>query len=1050
MDIHYNAFISYRHHPEDIRVATEIHRALEHYRIPKAVRKNQKGSMRLFRDKDELPITSNLSDDIFRALENSDFLIVICSTHTKESLWVQREIETFLKTHSYDKVLTVLVDGEPYDTIPEILQFREEVDPDTGEVKRVPIEPLSCDWRVGKKAAHREELPRLAAALLHCGYDELRQRQRQYKMRRMVTFFSVALVASVSLMAYFLYTSIKIQRANEDLQAANEEIRKANVEIQEANVQVQKNLSAALRNQSEYLASAASERYEAGDRLTAISLAMAALPTDEADRPYVPGAEQILSEALGLYTTERDIVASGIMDCGAIIDAFDVTEDGKIMYTVDRNGRITSWDADKYVKLATVDMGNSSYYRMNVVGQNLLIQLITDYYTDDPELCCYSGTGELLWSVDECVDYAVLGEDTIMVLYYPIASDVSVIDFLNAVTGEPCRESFEVPVSGQISPDKFYQDVYTPGQPIAIAYSDWTLDYIYLIDLEKEKIEVMEPYSLWKEDQISSLSILGTAVTQQGDVLVMASDGSGKYNGVFNGMVTTSPANAILLCYEKDSLNLRWRQEITTYSYNTICTLATIPETDQILCQNDNMFLILDLKTGEIVSQCETMANILSVYVETDKAYGVMEDGCYYSYIYEDNQCTALRLLDSDIAQAKIAHGYFTLQVNSNYVTEYTRSSENGWTPYPESPESFIRWSHKCGNQIVILTSDKHLSLFDVSTGTILWSTLLESGYNVDFLGLSEDGKSLYIKEYANVITLDMATGEAKIAEIPVSANEANFTMYGFSCMANDTLYYQVFSGNDFFLAAMDLKTGDAVFTPLQPQTGDEKWTSTSESGPVTANGEYVWLWNGNDLIEFSVGKGSSRVVVPDLSEYPLCLLDAEEDLLCVGTAGKLMLVKPGGNQVLCLDLEGLKAASVCFYKNEILVITSDAYLTRFDWEGNRLSKMELTVYTSFYSACTPTGGKIPNIHWDFTGDGELVLDIFGLGNIVDCTEWGVRAYILNYNAFDHRGNRIICYSDYTLGYFPRYTTDEVVAVALDQLNGYQLPEETKNYYGID
>ena len=122
MDIHYNAFISYRHHPEDIRVATEIHRALEHYRIPKAVRKNQKGNLRLFRDKDELPITSNLSDDIFRALQNSDFLIVICSTHTKESVWVQREIETFLKTHTYDKVLSVLVDGEPYDTITEILQ----------------------------------------------------------------------------------------------------------------------------------------------------------------------------------------------------------------------------------------------------------------------------------------------------------------------------------------------------------------------------------------------------------------------------------------------------------------------------------------------------------------------------------------------------------------------------------------------------------------------------------------------------------------------------------------------------------------------------------------------------------------------------------------------------------------------------------------------------------------------------------------------------------------------------------------------------------------
>jgi len=98
MDIHYNAFISYRHHPDDIRAATQIHRALERFHVPKPIRGKVTLPLRLFRDKDELPITANLSDDIFDALRNSDFLIVICSVHTKESAWVQREIEFFLKT----------------------------------------------------------------------------------------------------------------------------------------------------------------------------------------------------------------------------------------------------------------------------------------------------------------------------------------------------------------------------------------------------------------------------------------------------------------------------------------------------------------------------------------------------------------------------------------------------------------------------------------------------------------------------------------------------------------------------------------------------------------------------------------------------------------------------------------------------------------------------------------------------------------------------------------------------------------------------------------
>ena len=121
MDIHYNAFISYRHHPADIKVAEQIHKGLEHYRIPKALKKKNLSKMRLFRDKEELPITSNLTDDITRALRNSDFLIVICSLHTQESIWVQREIETFLQSHDHSRILTVIADGEPYDVIPEIL-----------------------------------------------------------------------------------------------------------------------------------------------------------------------------------------------------------------------------------------------------------------------------------------------------------------------------------------------------------------------------------------------------------------------------------------------------------------------------------------------------------------------------------------------------------------------------------------------------------------------------------------------------------------------------------------------------------------------------------------------------------------------------------------------------------------------------------------------------------------------------------------------------------------------------------------------------------------
>lgn len=99
---HYNAFISYRHAEKDIEVARAIQRDLEHFHIPNKIKKLSgiKAIDRIFLDKDELGTASDLSAEIAYALEHADYLIVICSTSTKESLWVPREIEYFLRFHT--------------------------------------------------------------------------------------------------------------------------------------------------------------------------------------------------------------------------------------------------------------------------------------------------------------------------------------------------------------------------------------------------------------------------------------------------------------------------------------------------------------------------------------------------------------------------------------------------------------------------------------------------------------------------------------------------------------------------------------------------------------------------------------------------------------------------------------------------------------------------------------------------------------------------------------------------------------------------------------
>ena len=123
MERKYKAFISYRHLPLQMEVAKAVHRRIEHYTVPKNLRKNSSRKVGLvFRDQDELPIAGSLSANIQTALDNSEFLIVICTPETSGSQWVLREISYFLEHHDHDHVLAVLADGDPDEAFPTKLR----------------------------------------------------------------------------------------------------------------------------------------------------------------------------------------------------------------------------------------------------------------------------------------------------------------------------------------------------------------------------------------------------------------------------------------------------------------------------------------------------------------------------------------------------------------------------------------------------------------------------------------------------------------------------------------------------------------------------------------------------------------------------------------------------------------------------------------------------------------------------------------------------------------------------------------------------------------
>lgn len=198
----YEAFLSYRHADPDRRVAERLHRFLETYRVPAALvaRGLPDRLHRIFRDREELPTSADLSAGINDALRDAAFLIVICSPRTPQSRWVTQEVETFIRLGRANRILTVLIEGEPGTAFPAPLIDPVPYFADAPELAAAlkDHEPLAADLR-GRRGPDFGRLDiealRLLAPMIGCRFDDLRQRHLiRRRQRRLAVTGAVAAV----------------------------------------------------------------------------------------------------------------------------------------------------------------------------------------------------------------------------------------------------------------------------------------------------------------------------------------------------------------------------------------------------------------------------------------------------------------------------------------------------------------------------------------------------------------------------------------------------------------------------------------------------------------------------------------------------------------------------------------------------------------------------------------------------------------------------------------------------------------------------------------
>jgi WD40 repeat protein len=220
----YDAFISYRHVEEDRTWAQWLANAIESFRVPSRFSRVQRSrwtrcrsglgdilglhrrELVVFRDEEELPASASLTRSIEDALHQSRFLIVVCSPRTPSSEWVNKEALKFRELGRGDRILALLIEGEPAESYPPaLLEVRRTILDSGGAIGEEveEVEPLAADVRKARREGQRTlkqvALIRLMACLLGCSFDELRQRERRRRRRRLAYVSSILAVIAFGL-----------------------------------------------------------------------------------------------------------------------------------------------------------------------------------------------------------------------------------------------------------------------------------------------------------------------------------------------------------------------------------------------------------------------------------------------------------------------------------------------------------------------------------------------------------------------------------------------------------------------------------------------------------------------------------------------------------------------------------------------------------------------------------------------------------------------------------------------------------------------------------
>ena len=1017
----YNAFISYKHADLDNKVAAAIVKGLERYHIPGKIRKatGYKKIDRIFRDKDELPITNDLNDTITEALADSDYLIVICSTNTKKSTWVEKEIETFLKNHSMNHILTVLADGEPSEVIPQaLLSEKKQVQDENGvyHTVEIPLEPLSCDFRLPKAKAKAEELPRLVAALIGCSYDELMNRHRQYKMRRLTAIFAGILALSVGFGLY-MYRS---------------------------NTLIQKNYLESLRNQSRYLANESSKQLDNENRIGAMQLALEALPKDETDpRPVTPEAVRAVTDSTLAYVSLQgsNVSAAWNYRMPNHIESFELTSDGATLVARDLTGVVEAWNTSTHEQILHVYGPEDKVKSFMLFGTDKLLVVRTR------SLEAYDlSDGKLLWkndSDDKIITNRGIYEytdDSILL----VGSD-GVLEELSMTDGS-LKKSIPVIVNSEESSLSISKTALSEDKTRLVYQTEELFGDVCI--LNEYNLNTNETISReWDKNYIRDLIYCN-------DNIYVSFPGSGldgsawyfDYNFV-------AEDHTDIYCLASGTLETKWE-------YDFACTDVSINAEffplgkDRIAYYAGNVSSIWDLETGELLAEHvlnDSIINISDNDGDGEPLY-ITRGGATASPV-QGGMALIDRFTDN-LTDARVKKGFYGLAYQSSEIIYYgVTVFDESWTGLGEMP------FYNPDGDVYYMDEDNLFVLAADGDGTkLITVNLNEKKYAGEF-NVSTDIKPsgmTVLGKRDNILYLAACSGNSfELYEINLSSreisnevlNENYYTYEPVCAMQGDKLVY---FNNDGYTESMLIVRNLADGTETEFDMPYQRATGIAFSNEANL----VYIMGAEDLIIDLESENMSTVDLPETwNETITVAIDESGEYLVSTDSQTIRVIGKDGELIYELSCENVYPLAMDIHRiadgqKVLLVAYNNGTLARYKAEtGESLGRSDLSTYSStFYNGSFKYDDEEHLIYFKM----EDVLDVIEtdswveLACISDC--YGYQKATDTFWTVSYREKR----SESQIGYFSHYSVEDLIEKAKDLLGGTEMTEEQKAFYGIN